>query len=141
MSERASRRVWLRYLLLQAPGWAAVALSAEILHRWIGVSRLVGFVVVAVWVLKDFVLFPWVWRAYETSEPEAARRIIGARGTVARRLAPGGWIRVGGELWRATAPAGAVLEPGSEVRVVDVDGLELRVEPLDRANGTRPVNP
>jgi len=141
VNDRSSRRVWLRYLLLQAPGWAAVALASEVLHRWIGVSRGLGAAVLGAWVLKDLLLFPWVRKAYEVGDSEAARRIVGARGTVARRLAPDGWIRVGGELWRATTQPGSVLEAGTDVMIVDVDGLELRVELAESPGDAGRVNP
>jgi membrane-bound serine protease (ClpP class) len=45
-------------------------------------------------------------------------------------LAPAGKIFVHGEYWDAVSSAPA--EPGSEVRIVGIDGLKLRVEPASR---------
>jgi membrane-bound serine protease (ClpP class) len=45
-------------------------------------------------------------------------------------LAPAGKIFVHGEYWDAVSNAPA--EPGSEVRIVGIDGLKLRVEPASR---------
>lgn len=43
-------------------------------------------------------------------------------------LSPGGTVFVRGEYWDAVSSA--PVEPGAEVRVVSVDGLKLRVEPV-----------
>ncbi len=45
-------------------------------------------------------------------------------------LAPGGTVFVRGEYWDAVSSA--PVEPGAEVRVISVDGLKLRVEPVHR---------
>ena len=52
--------------------------------------------------------------------------LIGKIGVVRESLAPTGQIAIQGELWRAVAQGGAV-EAGTTVRVVDVDGLTLKV--------------
>lgn len=52
--------------------------------------------------------------------------IIGARGYVQRTLDPVGTVRVRGEAW--TARSDQVLEPGTEIVVVDREGLTLFVE-------------
>jgi membrane protein implicated in regulation of membrane protease activity len=85
-------------------------------------------------MLKDAVLFPFVWRAYEPDDPSAPGGLVGATGVVEEPLGPEGWVRLGPELWRAelldlagTAPRGA------RVRIVRVDGLVLRVEPAGPA--------
>jgi len=61
----------------------------------------------------------------------AAEAIIGCEGKVTRRLAPGGYVKVQGVLWKATCDE-AELEIGDEIVVVDIDGLKLIVRPKDR---------
>jgi membrane-bound serine protease (ClpP class) len=51
---------------------------------------------------------------------------VGKLATVRERLAPEGQVVVAGEIWRAVVD-GAPLEPGTQVRIVAVDGLTLRV--------------
>jgi len=55
--------------------------------------------------------------------------LFGAGGEVLEAFEGGGWARVRGENWRVVSAA--PLGPGQQVRVVDIDGLTLRVEPLN----------
>ena len=57
-------------------------------------------------------------------------RLIGAQGIAEEPLAPSGYIRVGGELWRAEAMrTDKPIPPGSRVRVQAVRGLTLLIQP------------
>ena len=53
-------------------------------------------------------------------------------GVVTRELAPEGIVHVGAEDWTARAETGTVPK-GARVQVVAVDGLRLRVRPIDAA--------
>lgn len=55
-------------------------------------------------------------------------RLIGAIGTAQTFIAPRGIAYAGGEAWSARAQDGDI-HPGTPVRVVGIDGLELIVEP------------
>jgi membrane-bound serine protease (ClpP class) len=58
--------------------------------------------------------------------------MVGAVGQVRQPLAPTGQVFVHGALWRAeAADAAGRIEPGVRVRVKSVDGLTLRVRPID----------
>ena len=57
--------------------------------------------------------------------------MIGSIGTVREPLKPNGMVFVNGALWQATGTGGP-LDAGTQVRVVAVDGLRLRVEALQR---------
>ena len=59
--------------------------------------------------------------------------LVGAGGVAQTLIAPRGIAYAGGEAWSARS-AGPEIAPGSAVRVVAVDGLELIVEPGDTAN-------
>jgi membrane-bound serine protease (ClpP class) len=63
-----------------------------------------------------------------------ARGMIGATGVARGALVPEGQVHIGGELWRAVADGGPV-EDGRAVRVVDVQGLTLRVVKLEDGGG------
>lgn len=58
----------------------------------------------------------------------AAEAIIGNEGKVVRRLAPEGYVKVQGVLWKATCNE-SELEAGDEVVVVGIEGLRLIVSP------------
>ena len=55
------------------------------------------------------------------------RGLVGARGQAVERLAPAGYVKVEGELWRAEA-AGAEIAAGTAIVVREARGLTLRVE-------------
>jgi membrane-bound serine protease (ClpP class) len=66
-------------------------------------------------------------RPYEAGEES----MIGSLATVREPLNPSGMVFTNGALWQATSTGGLV-EPGTQVRVVAVDGLRLRVEPVQQ---------
>jgi membrane protein implicated in regulation of membrane protease activity len=81
-------------------------------------------------VVKDVLLFPFVWRSYDQDRHTDANTMIGLRGIVKDRLAPSGYIEVHGELWRAEVMEGApFVESGGDVRVKGIRGLTLIVQP------------
>jgi membrane-bound serine protease (ClpP class) len=55
--------------------------------------------------------------------------LVGEIGEARSRLEPRGTVLVRGEIWRAVATA--AVEAGARVRVLGVEGLTLRVEPVD----------
>jgi len=58
--------------------------------------------------------------------------LIGAEGIALSLMDPSGWVRVRGERWAATALlAGCPIEPGQRVRVIEVSGLSLKVQPVE----------
>jgi membrane-bound serine protease (ClpP class) len=61
----------------------------------------------------------------------AAETIIGNDGKVTKRLAPEGYVKVQGVLWKATCVE-SELEVGDDVVVVDINRLRLIVSPKGR---------
>lgn len=117
-----------RYLLWQAPSWAAVGAALLALS---GLADLPLWIVplgVAAFVTKDMLMYPVV---RHTLEPPRTR-LVGARGRAVERLAPVGYVRVDGELWRAET-SGAEIEAGTPIVVREASGLTLRVEPAGPA--------
>jgi membrane-bound serine protease (ClpP class) len=75
-------------------------------------------------------------RPYEAGEES----MIGSVGTVREPLNPSGMVFTNGALWQATSTSGP-LPAGAPVRVVGVDGLRLRVEPLHQQQPLRAEGP
>ena len=126
---RPDRRVVLRYTALQIPGQVFVLLLAIAAWEWLGTPAWTAWAVPLAWALKDALLFPFVWRAYEPDDRTAPAGVGGATGVVEETLDPRGWVRLGPELWRAELVGGASALPrGARVRVVRVEGLLLLVE-------------
>jgi membrane-bound ClpP family serine protease len=55
---------------------------------------------------------------------------IGSRGITTTQLAPGGYVKVGSELWKASSTSSDI-NAGREVVIVGVEGLTLIVAPQD----------
>jgi membrane protein implicated in regulation of membrane protease activity len=122
-----------RYFLLQVPGWGLAAILLAALHRWFGIPLWVAWGGWALFVIKDFVLYPYLRPAYETTSPSGAERLNGQVGVVTRPLEPEGYVRLGGELWQARTVGQQVPIPvGGRVRVEGADGLVLIVAPVRR---------
>jgi membrane protein implicated in regulation of membrane protease activity len=123
--------VALRYAALQIPGQVFVLLLGVAAWEWLGAPAWLAWGAPLFWVVKDALLFPFVWRAYEPDDPSAPGGLVGATALVEDPLGPSGWVRIGPELWRAELVDGAAAAPrGTRVHVVRVEGLVLRVEPL-----------
>jgi membrane protein implicated in regulation of membrane protease activity len=116
------------YLLASAPDWIAIGLLAWAAVRWLELAPWMAMLIAAAWIVKDVLLYPSM-RRYYAAEP-AARRIIGEQGVTLCRIDPHGFARVHGEIWQVHVAAGeAPLPAGTPVRVRDIAGLELLVEP------------
>jgi membrane-bound ClpP family serine protease len=101
-----------------------------LLQYWLDIPVWFVFCVIALWILKEVALFPLVWQAYDADERRVAISMIGARGVAKQPLAPSGYVRVRGELWRAEVLGrGTPVEAGEVIRVREIHGLTLRVEP------------
>jgi membrane-bound ClpP family serine protease len=124
---RFRESTFARYWAFQVPGTLAVAILLGALVRWWDLSPRLAVLLLAVWVLKDAVLYPFVRKAYEPRSGGGADALVGRLGTARDRLDPEGWVRVGAELWRARAQGGPIA-PGAAVRVRAVRGLTLVVE-------------
>lgn len=82
-------------------------------------------------MLKDLLLYRFVRRAYEPDLTGVAR-LVGARGIAQGDLAPNGYIRVRGELWRAVvSPADGVIPSGAEVEIVSAERMEVFVRVVE----------
>lgn len=130
-------RVLAKYVLLQLPALAMLTLVLWLLRHGGVIPSWVFWVLIALWAVKDALLFPFLWRSYDPDAAAAVDPLVGAQGVARQRLDPAGYIRVGGELWQAElAPGETAVEEGETVRVREVRGLNLLVtrERDDRAD-------
>jgi len=66
------------------------------------------------------------------STPTIGREwMIGEEGEAVTNISPDGVVRVRGALWRARTNRATPIDLRSGIRVVEVDGLLLEVEPLE----------
>lgn len=86
----------------------------------VGVVAAVGFSV----AVASYLVAKTFGRKVETGE----EGMIGRKGVALHELAPSGAILIDGERWMAVASQ--PIAEGQSVKVVDVDGLKLKVEPV-----------
>ena len=115
----------------------AIGALAAALSSLLG-SVLLSWVVFLVVSIASFFGMRPLARRLEINAPTVAgigaNRLLGAEGTV---LAPipatagdAGMVKVGAEEWRADTKPGVAIAAGSKVRIVEVQGTRLVVEPI-----------
>lgn len=128
--QRWSTRTVFRYLLFQLPELGLFAAVMFTLQGHKLVSLSLAWSLIALWVVKDAVLYPFIWQAYEEKQSHDANPLIGATAIAQQRLDPIGYVRVQGELWRAELKQGCPpVNKDEKVRIRAIDGLTLSVEP------------
>jgi membrane-bound ClpP family serine protease len=131
LPEPPRRSPLARYLTAQVPGWIIVAIGAMVASSY-GADARLAWTIAGAWVFKDLVAYPFVRRSYERGRA-ATEALVGEVGLVRDKLAPGGWVTIRGEVWRAELDDGAAgagpVPAGRKVRVRSVDGRTLRVVP------------
>jgi len=102
-----------------------------ILQRIISLSFHLSVLIFLLWVAKDILLYPIVWRAFDTGERGNTFSMIGQTGIAAEPLQGTGYVTVRGELWQARVVETDVrIKKGDEVTVCGMEGLTLFVQPL-----------
>lgn len=125
-----SSRTVIRYGLFQLPSLIILVLILLFIRHYLDLPAWAICGIVVLWVIKDMVLFPFVWRAYDRSRRENLKMMIGTQGIGEQRLAPSGYIRVHGELWKAEVMEGErPVEKGEVVQIQGIRGLVLLVQP------------
>lgn len=115
-----SAQLILRYTLLQIPGLALLVLILIVIQQWVELPAWFTWGLVIIWVVKEAVLFPLVWRAYDWDHAGDANSMVGLQGVVQKRLSPSGSVRVRGELWQATVVGdGPSIDKGEVIQVQD----------------------
>ncbi len=125
-----SFRIFVRYMLFQVPGVVLLYLLLILAGRVVVLPTWFIWSLVALWVIKDLILFPAVWRAYDQERRNDAGSMVGSRGIAEDRLDRSGYIRVHGELWKAEVMGNIPsIGKGEKVTVRGIRGLKLFVEP------------
>jgi len=108
---------------------AAAILAFANVNVAIQIGVFVGASILSLWGIQRF-----AWREGEEVHSLGAKRYVDARATVTEtinRVSGTGRVRLDTESWRATTLLDEDIEPGTEVRVVEVTGARLVVEPLE----------
>lgn len=123
-----SAQVLGKYWLLQLPEVALLVIILLLLQHWFAIPTWVVWGVVALWVAKDAVLYPFVWRSFDPEYPATAHSLDGEHGIATERLDRAGYVRVRGELWKAELARGArAVEKDERVKVQAMRGITVIV--------------
>ena len=124
----SSRLVW-RYTLLQLPAIALLIIILVLVNQWFDLPAWLSWGLIIFWIVKDIVLFPFVWRAYDWEGKTAIHSMIGRRGLAKEGLSSSGYVQIGNEAWQAKRIADSpLIKEGDAIRVRDIQGLTLLVE-------------
>ena len=124
------KSIYLRYILLNIPEFVAMLLILVVIQYWVVIPVWLLWSIIGFWIVKDAILFPFIWRAYDWDRAGKSRSMIGERGVAKEKLIPAGYVKIRGELWRAEKiGAGPPIEEGQPVRVKKMEGLTLFVVP------------
>jgi membrane protein implicated in regulation of membrane protease activity len=117
-----------RYVLFQIPELGAVILVLVALWHTDVISSDLAIALATLWVVKDAALYPFTRDAYRTAVPTGPSQLIGARGVARQAIDPGGYVLVGGTLWRAELDhRSARIEAGQSVLVTGTNRMRLKV--------------
>ncbi len=132
LPRKTRRSILVKYTLYQIPDTALAFLVLWILVEWAGVSpRLAGSLAI-LWILKDILMFPVLWRSFGGTDASDPHSFVGAEGLVTKTCGPDGYVRVRGETWKAESEErGTVIDAGVRVVVTGNQGLTLYVKPKD----------
>jgi len=134
MSAKSRSRTLVRYTLFQIPGLILLGLALAAVVRWWDFPVFAAYGLVAVWIAKDVIMYPILRIAYEAGGTSGVDAIHGALGVVTQALVPAGYVRLGSERWKAELASGSqAVSVGSAIRVVELRGLTLIVEPVSSA--------
>jgi membrane-bound ClpP family serine protease len=134
MTAGSRSRTIVRYTLFQIPVLILLSLGLAAAVRWWNLSVLAAYGLVALWIAKDIIMYPILRVAYESGGSSGVDGIHGALGVVTQPLTPSGYVRLGSERWKAELVCGGgAVSVGSAIRVVEIRGLTLVVEPVTSA--------
>jgi membrane protein implicated in regulation of membrane protease activity len=129
----SKRRIVVRYALFQIPDLLILFLILFVLQWWMDLPWWLYGCIGGSWVVKDVLIFPFIWNAYEPPRLGETKSLIGMEGVAEEKLAPTGYIRVHGELWQSEVMGKkAPLEKGERVLVKGAYGPTLLVQPIEK---------
>ncbi len=133
-----SGRILLKYTLVQLPEIVILVLFLMLVRQWVEIPSCLMWGLMGLWVAKDVIFYPFVWRSYDWGYQEENNPMIGLRGIAKDRLDPSGYILVRGELWKAKViKDGLTIEKGENVLVQGIRRLTLLVEPENKEIGIK----
>ena len=127
---RWNRRTLYKYSLFQIPGVILIIIGLALFDYWIDLPGWIWALTLGVWVAKDALMFPFLWRSFDDRYQAHTYLPLNQTATVVERIDPVGRVRFRNELWGAELAEGVEpIELDITVRVVEAKGLLLVVAP------------
>jgi membrane-bound serine protease (ClpP class) len=114
-------------------GTAALVGGSFLLYDGVGISWITLLVGIGGILLFMLAGMPTMVRTRFSTPTIGREWMVGEEGEAVAAVDPDGVVRIRGALWRARTNRATPLAAGDPVRVVEVDGLLLEVEPLEGA--------
>ncbi|UCE79168.1 MAG: NfeD family protein [Nitrospiraceae bacterium] len=128
IKRRWSYGVVSRYALFQLPEIVLIIIILTSLRVMFDIPLWSVWTLIILWMLKDIILFPFVWHAYDKSNTGATGSLVGLQGRALERLSPLGYVKVRGELWRAELDDGRYpVYEGEAIEILGLRGSTLKV--------------
>jgi len=122
-------RIIKRYILFQIPAFLIVISILLLLDQWLNLTYVLITAILVLWILKDTIMYRFVWKSYDVDNKAQVNRLIGSKGKIVEDLNPRGYVKVNGELWHAEVNNNdTFLRKDEVVEVVEVNGLKMRVK-------------
>lgn len=136
--------MWLFWLIASGIFFVGEIITVGFLVFWLGIGAILAMIVsfftnnlviqTAVFVISSIILIlstkPLINKYISQKEmiPTNTYRIIGKKGIVTHQIGTEvGQVKVDGEIWSATSDV--VIEKGTEVEILKIDGVKLVVAP------------
>ena len=122
---------WLKVLLVLFDDIVILAALFLILH-YLGV-HMPGYLSVILGVVTGIVVLivhVRVIPSFHLRQVTGREGMTGQRGIVMQKLSPDGIVLINGENWQAST-GGETIDAGEKIEVVGIEGLKLRVTPVE----------
>ncbi|MFC1838450.1 NfeD family protein [Thermodesulfobacteriota bacterium] len=127
MKSNISKKVIIRYSLLQLPGLLFLVVILLFIQRWIVIPDIIFWGIILAWVAKDVILFFYTWKAYEWKKKD---KMVGMQGVAMEKIIESGYIFVNNEKWLAVNHGDEPVEEGETAHIHDRKGLTLFIKKI-----------
>ena len=123
-----TRKIIIRYSLFQIPSLLIVTLLVFTVNHWYILDNAIIVMIILFWILKDILIFPFVWKAYSHKDRDKSKTILNQHGVAVDTINPKGFVKINGEIWQAElVELNDPINQGQPIEVVEIDGLKLKV--------------
>lgn len=123
-----TRKIIIRYSLFQIPSLLIVTLLVFTVNHWYILDNTIIVMIILFWILKDILIFPFVWKAYSHKDRDKSKTILNQHGVAVDTINPKGFVKINGEIWQAElVEPNDPINQGQPIEVVEIDGLKLKV--------------